>query len=637
MSVPYIRSLRTVLIAAVTLMVVACQSEAAPTPMPTEVVSPTLAVTTEIPPTATIVSDDPVPVATEESRPSESDLDAAMDAEIAKLFADSLDFTGSWSRRPRPEGAYEPQGKDEFPLETELHFEEQICLVRLSGVGACPVVYWVYGSDWIEISQTNNPRRIVDGRGQEEFVVDYVGTYHHTHSFFTKTVMADEMKRNEKDGRAAWDMGASPIEFMFEIAGTVSYSPESPSPLRIRFEGKHQGDLVYTHAISIGMSYTGQIPDAGTLPINVGFRDEVRASNQPEGTYRGNDQAYSGTFYSASISPTGAVAGVINSRVTSEPINNATVKLFVPGQVEMFASTNVNADGSFEFTELPIIRTDNKSSGPSDVYGTQYTIEIENPESGAGDERVSYKDKRVSARPFSAKKILLDPAVTHFIAVGDRPVDLGVELVYHYSLEYWECGGEFDPLHQTDGFTPDEIVAKCEALDPIAKPKKLGEVELLARGNWSVWAGVNDVSGTGRSWIEQGLLIAEIVYWQTAATKLMPIYAGSEREMSEIWATVIETAENYEWAEQLGFADENNFTRWPGSMYQPLQTNSNTFIRYLVNQSKMSWVEMDGSHPGNDVPSQNTELDLLRDVTVYAEHTPWFGDDAKSEPEAPPP
>ena len=108
---------------------------------------------------------------------------------------------------------------------------------------------------------------------------------------------------------------------------------------------------------------------------------------------------------------------------------------------------------------------------------------------------------------------------TRFIAVGDRPVALSASPVFHYSLEYWQCGGDFKPLNHTAAFTPAQIVAKCKALNPTFQPKKLGEVELLARMGWEVWAGVNEVFGSGRLWIKQDVWISEIVYKGTAATE----------------------------------------------------------------------------------------------------------------------
>ena len=226
---------------------------------------------------------------------------------------------------------------------------------------------------------------------------------------------------------------------------------------------------------------------------------------------------------------------------------------------------------------------------------------------------------------------------THFIAIGDRGVGTSISPVFHYSLEYWQCGGDFSPLNHTDGFTPAEIVAKCKALNPTFQPKKLDEVELLARTGWEVWAGVNDFFGTGRSWLKQGVWIAEIMYTGTAATELMPIYTGNAADVQAKWATITGIATSYPWAEQSGFSTGNIFTQWPRSMYKSIQTNSNTFVRHLVATSGLTMIEMDGIHPGNDTPSQNTETDVSRPLTFYAANTPWTGSATKPEPSRPPP
>ena len=127
------------------------------------------------------------------------------------------------------------------------------------------------------------------------------------------------------------------------------------------------------------------------------------------------------------------------------------------------------------------------------------------------------------------------------------------------------------------------------------------------------------------------------MYADTAATELMPTYTSNAADVQEKWATIIGIANTYSWAEQSGFSTGNIFTQWPQSMYKSLQTNSNTFVRYLVTTSGLTMVEMDGSHPGNDTPSQNTETDLTRPLTFYAANTPWIGSAAKPEPSQPPP
>jgi hypothetical protein len=122
----------------------------------------------------------------------------------------------------------------------------------------------------------------------------------------------------------------------------------------------------------------------------------------------------------------------------------------------------------------------------------------------------------------------------------------------------------------------------------------------------------------------------------TTATDVMPIYTGNAEDIKSKWDTIIGIAESYPWAEQSGFSIGNTFRQWPGSMYKSVQTNSNTFVRHLVTTSGLTMVEMDGAHPGNDTPSQNTETDVGRDLTFYTVNTPWTGSATKPEPSQPP-
>lgn len=230
---------------------------------------------------------------------------------------------------------------------------------------------------------------------------------------------------------------------------------------------------------------------------------------------------------------------------------------------------------------------------------------------------------------------ILTPTNTHFIAVGDRGVAVSVSPVFHYSLEYWQCGLDFTPLNYEPGFTPEDLASKC------SDPKKLGEVELLAIHKWSVWAGYTQRGE--RKWVQPlaELWISEIVYQDTRATKIMPIYTGTAADVQARWTTIIGIAQSYQWGEQSGVSSGNAFTNWPRSMYKSLQTNSNTFVRYLVRMSGLTMTEMTPGlyegHPGAYPPSQNTFFDLGRTLTFYPEHTPWLGDPPKDMPPGTPP
>lgn len=554
------------------------------------------------------------------------------------LLADELDFSGVWARRPNSEGAYTPTNRDDFPSNTELYFDYQICVARISGIRSCDIAYWTYGADWFELTKTSAAERVNDSFGNELFVTDYSGVYHHTHSYFGETKLPDELLRDGKTWGDEWDLSAGPVVSTFEISGTITFIPGADFPLHVSLQGEHQGPLKYTHTTKINLSYAGPILESGGLPVRVNYSEEVRADlHAPEGLRRGTDPAIGDTFFSASTHTDGIVAGRVRPASAAEKVDRATVEIFIPGEDTPIGTTGIDANGGFIFTDLPVIRTDLSTSGVSDVFATQYTLKISEGESEVDGNPLLFQTRTLTVRPFTDDTIFLEPIpATHFIAVGDRGVG-GAPIVFHYSLEYWVCGGRFEPLHDSDGFTPQEIVGKCQELNPRARPQKLGEVELLARMDWTVWAGVDDLVGSGRSWIEQGVWIAEIVYEGVSATDLMPIFAGTEEEVGEKWTEIIELAETYPWAEQSGFAGGNTFTQWPVSMYASLGTNSNTFIRFLVTTSGLRMTEMDGLHPGHIIPIQNTESDLGRQLSFYPEHTPWFGSAAKPEPAAPPP
>ncbi len=348
--------------------------------------------------------------------------------------------------------------------------------------------------------------------------------------------------------------------------------------------------------------------------------------------------------YRASDLEGGPIIGrAIASATTNSSLTEATVALYVAGNEdgEPTDTTSLEEDGSFVFPDVPAyVRVD------GELERAVYTLTVKFATGLAldGVTEVLFSPTTVAGvLTHSNHELRLDEEdqaapITHFIAVGDRGVGSDDNpVVFHYSLEYWQCGGDFSPTFYTDGFTPAEIVSMCEALDPDFTPKKLGAVELLANmDGYEVWAGVDDVTGGGRSWIKQDVWIAEIKKTSNADA-LMPIYTGTAADVEGKWATIIDLAETYQWAEQDGFTTGNTFTQWPRSMYKSTQTNSNTFVHYLVDESGLIWLEMDGFHPGNDAPIQNTESDLGRPLTFYATNTPWVGTASKPEPSQPPP
>jgi hypothetical protein len=84
------------------------------------------------------------------------------------------------------------------------------------------------------------------------------------------------------------------------------------------------------------------------------------------------------------------------------------------------------------------------------------------------------------------------------------------------------------------------------------------------------------------------------------------------RETRAVWDTVEITAEYYGYAEDLGIWSGQPFDHNPDSLYIPLGNNSNTFVRWVMNQMSITTAgsfkvaELDGSHPGNAMPQPTT-------------------------------
>jgi RHS repeat-associated protein len=231
----------------------------------------------------------------------------------------------------------------------------------------------------------------------------------------------------------------------------------------------------------------------------------------------------------------------------------------------------------------------------------------------------------------------LDPRGTDFIAIADRAVGVSVSPFYHYAIEYWQCDCSIlvpgNP--DTDGWSVAQVKKKCTRADGTGGGKMLHSVELLPQEEWDVWAWrKSDVWWSAEwVWAKKGVWIAEIKYDNKQdSNDIMPIAEGGnarlERNVKAAWARIWSAAKGYKWAEQDGFATNKKaptFTHWPRSMYKAFQTNSNTFVRHVIKKAGLTMTEMDGWHPGNDKPSQNTDDAARGKWYFYSQHTPWTG------------
>ena len=220
----------------------------------------------------------------------------------------------------------------------------------------------------------------------------------------------------------------------------------------------------------------------------------------------------------------------------------------------------------------------------------------------------------------------VDPSGEDFIAIADRRVSGSMGIAYHYSVQYWTSCKKFEPLNHTKGFSEKEILKKNR------DAKEVASVEVLVDTGWSVWSGyLKKASGDSvRTWKKTTVKIA-VVHYSDIATKIMPIYDDTPKAVKEKWDRITAAAKGYSWAEQDGF--DGAFVNWPRSMYKALQTNSNTFARYVVKSAGLTFVEMAGNHQGNSEPSQNEE-DFF---TFFPDQTPWKGGDPKPQPSNLPP
>ena len=92
---------------------------------------------------------------------------------------------------------------------------------------------------------------------------------------------------------------------------------------------------------------------------------------------------------------------------------------------------------------------------------------------------------------------------------------------------------------------------------------------------------------------------------------LKPLYQGDAVAVKSKWEQILDYSSRYPWAEPRDFDVSDRLVNFPRSIYNPLLTNSRTYIFQMVKKAGLTWSEMSGgkvSHPGSDEPSQNTTL-----------------------------
>ena len=237
-----------------------------------------------------------------------------------------------------------------------------------------------------------------------------------------------------------------------------------------------------------------------------------------------------------------------------------------------------------------------------------------------------------------------------FIAVSSRPVVSRNIVGGHYSIEYWHanCVAPIGPsgrkTYGVYGFNqkPYTIPDYRNMIEEnfVRKFKKMGVkrknwVELINVTDYLVWANrrasknqpnwnrlrptivsaTDGIAGNGVSVIFQGK--QSDYTWTTSKVDSSERYLisimDSERpgsphskaDVKKAWEKIFKLSQKYEWAEQSnGHDPPGNLSNWPNSKYEGTGTNSNTFVRELVQRAGLKMREINtggsvlGSHPG---------------------------------------
>lgn len=184
----------------------------------------------------------------------------------------------------------------------------------------------------------------------------------------------------------------------------------------------------------------------------------------------------------------------------------------------------------------------------------------------------------------------MDPSGLDFIAEADRPVKLSGGNFFHYSLQYWKCCVT----------VPEDVMTVADLLKHCPEAQKLASMELIAVNGLCC----DGFSRLWRRWVSYFPVSFGYIQFTDTSKRLLPIYQPQEPNLVKlVWNGMLTTAANYKWAERS--ADPRLITKWPNSHYLAFRTNSNTFVRYVVAENGLFFLEMPGSHPGNFHPTTN--------------------------------
>jgi hypothetical protein len=215
---------------------------------------------------------------------------------------------------------------------------------------------------------------------------------------------------------------------------------------------------------------------------------------------------------------------------------------------------------------------------------------------------------------------------------------------YHYSLEYWTvCYSVMHSYSKILDAGPHGL-SKEQMHDEFPGAAEKAEVEeQVDNSGWHAWGRYTDFLGF-KVWTDMSVWVAYIRHTDQA-TKIMPIFEGTPSVVKEKWDEILAAAKGYPWAEQAGPDEQFNgvFVNWPRSLYEERQTNSNTFVEYVLRSAGLPLVEMSGWHPGYDEPKQNVAylewwagpplyLPGGTPVQFFATEPPWKTTKPRREP-----
>jgi hypothetical protein len=213
-----------------------------------------------------------------------------------------------------------------------------------------------------------------------------------------------------------------------------------------------------------------------------------------------------------------------------------------------------------------------------------------------------------------------------FIAVGRTTVefDVGfpnVGVNQHANLLYFESDCEIpeDEEFEEDSFITDWAFANVSLEDSVELIAHFDDWEVEKRSRHE-----HDRVNVGDGWHTEAYTVSVIEFgnneWETMMVSYQPSISNSypgqspsqqRQDVQDKWDDeIIEAAESYGYAEQTGYNLTSENSNFPDSKYFfPPGNNSNTFIRWLVDESDISMPNLSGTFPGASTPQDVPDED----------------------------